>query len=94
MSDQGFVTNRSRVLLCVARDPDARQRDISETLDITERRVSEILRDLTERGWLAKEKVGRRNTYQVRADVLVEDGLGRACTIGELLESLGGTATT
>jgi hypothetical protein len=32
-----FLTNHARVLICVARDPGVRLRDIAASLDITER---------------------------------------------------------
>jgi Mn-dependent DtxR family transcriptional regulator len=52
-----------RVPLCVARDPDARLRDIAASLDITERSAHGILTDLTAAGYVIKHKDGRRNRH-------------------------------
>ena len=46
-----FLTNHARVLLCVARDPGVRLRDIAASLDITERGAFGILTDLAEAGY-------------------------------------------
>ena len=42
-----FLTNHARVLLCIARDPAARLRDIAASLGITERSAYGIINDLT-----------------------------------------------
>jgi DNA-binding MarR family transcriptional regulator len=36
---QSFLTSHARVLLCIARDPGARLRDIASSLDITSSRA-------------------------------------------------------
>src|SRR5437763_8445768 len=59
----GFLTNHGRVLLCIAHDPEARLRDIAAELAITERTAYGIVTDLTEAGYVLKEKDGRRNRY-------------------------------
>ena len=62
-----FLTNHAHVLLCVARDPETRLRDIAEQVGITERAVHRILSELESRGYVKKEKLGRRNRYKVMA---------------------------
>jgi len=47
MATWNFLTNHGRALLCIARDPDVRLRDIATSLDITERRAFGIITDLT-----------------------------------------------
>jgi DNA-binding MarR family transcriptional regulator len=42
MSGWSFLTNHAQVLACIARDPEARLRDIALTIDITERSVSAL----------------------------------------------------
>lgn len=63
-----FLTNHAHVLLCLARDPDLRIRDLATQVGITERAVQRILHDLVEAGYLGVQKTGRRNHYTVRAD--------------------------
>jgi Winged helix DNA-binding domain len=62
-----FLTSHARVLLCIARDPGTRLRDIAASLDITERSAHGIVTDLTAAGYVIKHKDGRRNRYQVQA---------------------------
>ncbi len=64
-----FLTNHAHVLLCVARDPQARIRDLAERVGITERAVQRIIVDLEEEGYLTHEREGRRNTYRVKAQL-------------------------
>jgi hypothetical protein len=64
-----FLTNHARVLLCIARDPEARLRDIAASLGITERSAHGIVSDLAAAGYVVKQKDGRRNRYQVQARV-------------------------
>jgi predicted transcriptional regulator len=53
------------VLLCVARRPDVRVREIAASVGITERATQAILRDLGQAGYLEVERVGRRNRYRI-----------------------------
>ena len=63
-----FVTNHTQVLLCIARDPDVRLRDIAETVGITLGSAQRILADLIEAGFVQRERHGRRNRYSVNHD--------------------------
>lgn len=60
-----FLSNHGHVLVSLARDPEARMRDVAQSVGITERAVQQIVRDLVVQGYLLKEKVGRRNRYDV-----------------------------
>jgi DNA-binding MarR family transcriptional regulator len=60
-----FVTNHTQVLLCIARDPETRLRDIAETVGITERAVQRIVADLVESGFVTRERVGSRSRYKL-----------------------------
>lgn len=63
-----FLTHHARVLLEIARHPEARLRDIAATLDITERTVQSIVSDLHQGGYVVRERVGRRNHYNLNLD--------------------------
>ena len=63
-----FLSNHSRVLHCLARQPDSRLRDIAERIGITERATHGILKDLETAGYVYVNKVGRRNHYKVRLE--------------------------
>jgi len=83
-----FLTNHARVLVCIARDESLRLRDIADLLGVTERTVFGIVADLTEAGYLVKQKAGRRNHYRIQHHLPVRQAVGREPTIGELLALL------
>jgi DNA-binding MarR family transcriptional regulator len=85
-----FLTNHGRVLLCIAHDPEVRLRDIAATLDITERRAYGIVNDLTEAGYIVKEKEGRRNRYEIQEHLALPEIPEREQAIGEVLDLLTG----
>ncbi len=91
--DWSFLTNHARVLLCIARDPGLRLRDIAASLDITERTAHGIVADLTLAGYVMKTKDGRRNRYQIQAHVPLPEPGTRAPAIGEILAVLLGDAS-
>lgn len=88
MADWSFLTNHARVLLCIARDPDIRIRAIALTLDVTERTAHSVVRDLTDAGYVVKERDGRRNRYHIQAHLPLQDAASRQRPIGELLDLL------
>ncbi|MEV4471845.1 helix-turn-helix domain-containing protein [Nonomuraea sp. NPDC049504] len=63
-----FLTHHARVLVQLARNPEARQRDIAANLGITERAVHAIINDLDQAGYLTRERDGRRNRYRLHLD--------------------------
>ena len=85
MASWGFLTTHARVLLCIAHDPGARLRDIAATLGVTERRAHGIVTDLTQAGYLIRQKDGRRNRYQVQAHLPVAGPGTREPVIGEIV---------
>jgi DNA-binding MarR family transcriptional regulator len=87
-AEWSFLTNHARVLVCIAHDEGLRLRDIAEVLGVTERRVFGIVTDLTEAGYIVKEKDGRRNRYRIQHDLPLRQPVGREPTIGELLDLL------
>jgi len=60
-----LFTNHALVLGVIAADPAVRIRDIAERVEITERAVEILLRDLIQVGFLTRKRVGRRNVYEV-----------------------------
>ena len=88
MADWSFLTNHARAILLIADDPDARLRDLAVALGVTERTAYGIVADLTDAGYILKEKEGRRNRYQIQAHLPLRESIGRERTIGEVLELL------
>ena len=68
--------------------PDARLRDVASALGITERTAYAIVADLTEAGYVVKERDGRRNRYHIQEHLPLRDSIGRERTIGEVLDLL------
>jgi MarR family len=85
-----FLTSHARVLLCIARDPGVRLRDIAASVGITERSAYGIVTDLAEAGYVIKRKDGRRNRYQVQAHLPLPEPTSRERTVGEVLALLAG----
>jgi hypothetical protein len=94
MAEWSFLTNHAWVLLCIAHDPGMRLRDIAARVGITERTAYGIVTELTEAGYVVKQKDGRRNRYQVQAHLPLRRPLpvpgGREQAIGEVLALLAG----
>jgi MarR family len=90
--DWSFLTNHARVLLCIARDPGLRLRDIAARVGITERTAHGIITDLTLAGYVMKAKDGRRNRYEIQAHMPLPEPGTRAPAIGEILALLLGGA--
>ena len=67
-----FLTNHARVLACVAQQPGVRLRDIAECAGVTERSAHQIVCDLCAAGYIERSRQGRRNHYEVKADVPAE----------------------
>ena len=83
-----FFTNHAHVLIALAMDPELRQRDISAVVGITSGAVQRILDDLEEGGYLRRERVGRRNRYQVLADSPLRHPLESHRSVGDVLAVL------
>lgn len=93
MPEYQFLTNHAQVMLCVAHDPGIRLRDIAETVGITERSAHRIVSELVDDGYVARERVGRRNVYKVEPELPLIHALNQETEqrrIGDLLEVLLG----
>ncbi len=90
MSQWSFLTNHARALLCIARAPDLRLRDLAAELGITERSAYAIVADLADAGYVLKERDGRRNRYSIQHHMPLPDTAGRERTVGEVLDLLVG----
>ena len=56
-----FLSNHAHVVVCIARDPSIRPRDIAAAVRITERAAQRIVSELAEAGYLERTRSGRRN---------------------------------
>jgi DNA-binding transcriptional ArsR family regulator len=85
-----FLTNHAHVLTCVAHDPGIRLRDIAAAVGITERAAHRVLSELVEEGYVLREREGRRNRYEVVADLPLRHPLVQGREVGDLLRVLMG----
>src|SRR6266513_1341862 len=92
MERWSFLTNHGRVLLCIAHDPGVRLRDIAARVGITERSAYGIVTDLSEAGYVIKQKDGRRNRYQIQAHMPLPEPTSQQLAIGEVLALLAGAS--
>jgi DNA-binding IscR family transcriptional regulator len=79
-----FLTNHGLTLLCIAEDPGLRLRDIADRVGITERAAQRIVSALVKSGYVESQRVGRRNSYEVKTDLPVPN-LERSIELRDLL---------
>jgi DNA-binding transcriptional regulator PaaX len=81
-----FLSNHAHVLVCLARDPASRLRDVAEHVGITERAVQKIVSDLEAAGIVRRQRVGRRNRYDLELDRPLRHPLEAHRSVRSLLE--------
>jgi MarR family protein len=86
-----FLTNHAQVLVCIARDPGVRLRDIGQRVGITERAAHRIVAELAAAGYITRQRNGRRNQYTINSHLPLPDPIAREQNVGELLEILTAT---
>jgi DNA-binding IclR family transcriptional regulator len=87
-----LLTGHGHVLVEIARHPDARVRDISRVVGLTERAVHAILTDLETAGYLNRTRVGRRTRYTVNPDRMFRHRAQSGLRVGPLLDLLAAEA--
>jgi DNA-binding transcriptional ArsR family regulator len=88
VADWTFFTNHAHVLLCIARDPEIRVRDLAIRVGITERAAQRIVADLVDAGYVERSRDGRRNRYRVRNDLPLRHPVEQPHRVGEVLAVL------
>ena len=83
-----FLSNHSLVLICIAKNPDVKTKEIAELVGITERRVYKILSDLDEAGVIEREKEGRRNHFIIHSEIHLRHPLEQDHEIGDLFKGI------
>jgi hypothetical protein len=90
-----LLTGHGHVLVEIARNPDARIRDISAVVDLTERTVQAIVADLEAEGYLTRTRKGRRTLYTVNRNSFFRHDAQEGHRVGpflDLLSALGDPA--
>src|SRR5215831_6462370 len=83
-----LLTGHGHVLVEIARNPQARMRDISAVVGLTERTVQAIVADLEAAGYLTRGRIGRRNYYTVNTDSFFRHSAQEGLRVGPLLDLL------
>ena len=86
-----FLTNHGHVLLCLARSPELRLRDVALQVGVTERAVQRIIADLEEAGYLTRRRAGRQNQYEIAQDLPLRHPVEAHQTVRALI-SMGAPA--
>ena len=86
MSNWTLFSNHGHVLVCLARDPKARLRDVAADVGITERAVQKIVRDLQDGGMISITKSGRRNCYRIHGKQTLRHTLEADCKLRDLIK--------
>jgi DNA-binding IclR family transcriptional regulator len=83
-----LLTGHGHVLVEIARDPEARIRDIAAAADITERTAQAIVADLEAAGYITRTRTGRRVRYTVNRDSLFRHPAQEGHRVGPFLALL------
>jgi DNA-binding IclR family transcriptional regulator len=83
-----LLTGHGHVLVEIARNPDARIRDISPVVGRTKRTVQAIVADLEAAGYLTRTRTGRRTRYTVNHDSLFRHSAQDGHRVGPFLTLL------
>jgi hypothetical protein len=83
-----LLTGHGHVLVEIARNPEARIRDISAVVGLTERTVQAIVADLEAASYLTRTRTGRRTRYTVNHDSLFRHSAQEGLRVGPFLALL------
>lgn len=90
MAEFKLLSTHGEALVCIARDPGMRLRDIADAIGVTERTAHTIVSDLVDGGYVKRTREGVRNRYEIRVQQSIRDPMlsERRLKLGDLLESL------
>ncbi|MBX2857314.1 MAG: winged helix-turn-helix domain-containing protein [Cellvibrionaceae bacterium] len=83
-----LLSNHAHVLLCLAKDPNMRLRDIADQVGITQRAIQRIITELEQASLLSHQREGRRNFYQIHPEQTLQHPLEQNYTVGHLLDAV------
>jgi hypothetical protein len=96
VSDWHLIATHGLVLGCIARDPDITTRQIASLIGVTERTAHKIISDLHNASYLSKQKIGRRNRYEIDTSkplghpaLHMQKDQENTPSVGDFLEAIG-----
>ncbi len=83
--DWTVLSNHGIALVCVARDPGIRLRDLADRMGVSDRTAFGVVDDLIEGGYLRRYKDGNRNRYEINPEAPLRHPTMDDHWVGELL---------
>ena len=83
-----FLSNHGHVLVCLARDPSVRVREVATQVGISERAVLRILGELEAAGYVRRDREGRRTRYAIQADLPLRHPVEAHRSVGDLVAAV------
>ena len=81
-----FLTNHAHVLMCLAKSPYERIRDLAVEVGVTERAVQRIIVELETDGYLEHIRDGRRNVYKVFTSKHLRHSIEKHRKVNDLIQ--------
>jgi DNA-binding transcriptional ArsR family regulator len=81
----GLLSHPGQVLLCIARDPGIRLRELAVATGLTERAVLRLIGELETAKLLSRTREGRRNRYRIHLERPLEHPLEQGRSVGDLV---------
>lgn len=88
MSKCDLLSMHGLVLLSMAGNPDVTTREMAKKLGVAERSVQRAVSDLDSSGYIKREKVGRRNHYDVNRKKLLRSSVKQHKSVDNLLTKI------
>ena len=88
MSEWSLLSTHGLVLLSVADKPETTTREIADNLGMAERSVQRAVSDLDGEGYIKRQKVGRRNRYDVNRKKPLRSPIKQDKRVADLLTKL------
>lgn len=83
-----FITNHGLVLSYIFQNSTSTAREIANHIGVTERTTHKIISDLEVAGYIKRQKIGRRNVYNVDPQLPLRHHTKTDIVVEDLLESL------
>jgi DNA-binding IscR family transcriptional regulator len=84
-----FLTCHGRVMVYLAKNPHATEREIALEVGVTERAIQNVIHDLVTEGYIVSEKIGRSNRYVLHRERHMRHRLERERSVGDMLKAFG-----
>ena len=83
-----FITNHGLVLSYIFHNSTSTARELANHIGVTERTTHKIISDLEGAGYIKRQKIGRRNVYNVDPQLPLRHHTKTDIMVEDLLESL------